>query len=95
MKIFFNILIIDIFINSISAAHNNIIHFIKYGSADSILIESNGKFGLIDSSNSYRYIEQEVESVQIDKSERRNKSMVFKCRWKGPISIKLFRIFKS
>lgn len=42
------------------------IHFIKCGSADSILIESNGKYGLVDSSFPYKYIENEVVSVNID-----------------------------
>ena len=46
----------------------NIVHFIKCGSADSILIESNGKYGLIDSSNPYKDIKNEVEPVQIDES---------------------------
>ena len=46
----------------------NTVHFIKCGSADSILIESNGKYGLIDSSNPYQYIKNEVEHVQIDES---------------------------
>ena len=44
------------------------IHFIKCGSADAILIENNGVFGLIDSSNPYKYIDNEVEHVQIDES---------------------------
>ena len=71
MKLFLNILIIlGIFFNSISAANNNnIVHFIKCGSADSILIESNGKYGLIDSSNPYKYIKNEVVPVQIDSSK--------------------------
>ena len=46
----------------------NIVHFIKCGSADSILIESNNKYGLIDSSNPYEFIQNEVEHVQIDES---------------------------
>ena len=46
----------------------NMIHFIKCGEADSILIESNGKYGLVDSSNPYKFIENEVEHVQIDES---------------------------
>ena len=49
--------------------HNkNIIHFIKCG-YDSILIEGNGRYGLIDASNSYEFIENEVETVQIDKNK--------------------------
>ena len=48
--------------------NRNIVHFIKCGSADSILIESNGKYGLIDSSNPYKDIKNEVEPVQIDES---------------------------
>ena len=44
----------------------NMIHFIKCGSSDSILIESNGKYGLVDSSFPYKYIENEVISVNID-----------------------------
>lgn len=38
-------------LNKISKCNNNIIHFIKCGNSDSILIESNLHFGLIDSSN--------------------------------------------
>ena len=44
------------------------IYFIKCGSSDSILIESNGHFGLVDSSKPYKYIENEVEHVQINES---------------------------
>ena len=47
---------------------NNMIHFINCGQADSILIESNGKYGLIDSSNPYNGPINVVESVQIDES---------------------------
>ena len=64
MRLCLKILIIGIFINTIEAA--NIVHFIKCGSADSILIESNGKYGLIDSSNPYKYIKNEVVPVEID-----------------------------
>lgn len=46
----------------------NIIHFINCGSSDAILLEANGHFGLIDSSNPYQYIQNEVEHVQIDES---------------------------
>ena len=46
----------------------NMIHFIKCGSSDSILIESNGHFGLIDSSRPYKYIENEVEHVEINET---------------------------
>ena len=55
-------------IKSSSNKNRSMIHFIKCGSADSILIESNGKFGLVDTSNPYKFIENEVEPVQIDKS---------------------------
>ena len=56
--------------NKLYVSNNvNIVHFIKCGSADSILIESNGKYGLIDSSNPYQYIKNEVEHVQIDESK--------------------------
>ena len=44
----------------------HIIHFIRCGSSDSILLEACGHYGLIDSSNPYKYIEKEVEHVQID-----------------------------
>ena len=44
------------------------IYFIKCGSSDSIIIESNGHFGLVDSSRSYKYIENEVEHVQINET---------------------------
>ena len=47
----------------------NIIHFIRCGSSDSILIESNGKYGLIDSSNPYKYIKNEIEKVKINLSK--------------------------
>ena len=47
---------------------NNMIHFINCGPSDSILIESNGKYGLVDSSNPYNGSINVVESVQIDKS---------------------------
>ena len=52
--------------------NNNIVHFIKCENGDSILIESKGKYGLIDSSNPFKYIKNEVEPVQIDelKGER-------------------------
>jgi len=56
-------------INQLKSNENkNMVHFIKCGSADSILIESNGKFGLVDTSNPYKYIKKEVEPVQIDES---------------------------
>ena len=51
-----------------SNENRNMVHFIKCGSADSILIESNGRFGLVDTSNPYKYIKNEVEPVQIDES---------------------------
>ena len=44
----------------------HIIHFIRCGSSDSILLEAYGHYGLIDSSNPYKDIEKEVEHVQID-----------------------------
>ena len=50
-------------------ANNNMIHFIKTGSSDSILIESNGRYGLVDTGNPYKNIEHEVEHVQIDESK--------------------------
>ena len=55
-------------IQSNSKENRSMVHFIKCGSADSILIESNGKFGLIDTSNPYKYIENEVEPVQINET---------------------------
>jgi len=51
-----------------SSQNRTIVHFIKCGSADSILIESNGKFGLVDTSNPYKFIENEVESAQINET---------------------------
>ena len=69
MKAFLFIFIIGIIFNSIEAANKNMVHFIKCGSADAILIESNGKYGLIDSSNPYKYVEHEVVPVQIDESK--------------------------
>jgi len=51
-----------------SSRNRTMVHFIKCGSADSILIESNGKFGLVDTSNPYKYIENEVESAQINET---------------------------
>ena len=56
---------INHFINSQEIRKKNIIHFIKCG-YDSILIEGNGRYGLIDSSNNYEFIENEVEKVKID-----------------------------
>ena len=47
---------------------NNMIHFINCGQADSILIESNGKYGLVDSSNPYKGNINDVEPIQIDES---------------------------
>ena len=44
------------------------IHFINCGPSDSILIESNGKYRLVDSSNPYNGSINVVESVQIDES---------------------------
>ena len=48
----------------------HIIHFIRCGSSDSILLEAYGHYGLIDSSNPYKDIEKEVEHVQIDISKK-------------------------
>ena len=42
---------------------NAIIHFINCGQADSILIEQNGRFGLIDASNPYAEATDVVESA--------------------------------
>lgn len=69
MKIFILFIFLFIpFFNSQNINSRNIIHIIKCGH-DSILIESNGRFGLIDASNNYKYIKHEVESLQIDKSK--------------------------
>ena len=57
------------FSNSIIPNNKNIIHFLHCGSSDSIIIESKGEYGLIDSSNPYKYIENEVEKVDIDSSK--------------------------
>ena len=46
----------------------NVIHFFTVGTSDSILIEANGHYGLVDSANPYQFIEHEVEHVQIDES---------------------------
>jgi len=79
-KFFFIFIIIYLFLTDINSQNNiiedqnnllnrNIIHFIKCGNGDSILIESNGKYGLIDAANNYEFIENEVESVQIDENK--------------------------
>ena len=70
MKIFILFFIIPFFnLQNVKKENNkNIIHFIKCG-YDSILIESNGKFGLIDASNNYKYIKNEVEKLQINMFE--------------------------
>ena len=47
---------------------SNMIHFINCGQSDSILIESNGKCGLIVCSNPYNGPINVVESIQIDES---------------------------
>ena len=63
------ILIIEGSLNNTNINHsNNMIYFINCGQADSILIESNGKYGLVDSSNPYNNPINLVESVQIDES---------------------------
>ena len=59
----------NIFEEQNNLLNRNIIHFIKCGNGDSILIESNGKYGLIDAANNYEFIEREVESVQIDENK--------------------------
>ena len=66
----FTLIVFLIFVINFSLIHtgNHMIHFLKCGSADSIIIESNGKYGLIDSSNPYKYIQNEVEPAQIDES---------------------------
>ena len=68
--LFFSFFIIPFFNSQNVKKENNknIIHFIKCG-YDSILIESNGKFGLIDASNNYKYIKNEVEKLQINMFE--------------------------
>ena len=53
---------------STSNSNKSAIYFIKCGKSESILIESNGRFGLIDSSRAYKYIENEVEHVQINET---------------------------
>ena len=78
-KFFLIFIIISLFLTDINSQNNieeqnnllnrNIIHFIKCGNGDSILIESNGKYGLIDAANNYEFIEREVESVQIDENK--------------------------
>ena len=61
-------LITYIFPIIIEENNDNIIHFIKSGNSDSILVEANGHYGLIDTSKPYKYIENEVEHVQINKT---------------------------
>ncbi len=58
-----------LFSNIVSQTPDGVLHFIRCGSGDSILIEENGHFGLIDSSNPYKYIENEVHPVEIDPSK--------------------------
>ena len=67
--IFLSLSLINLISTSIDTESNSVVHFLKCGSADSILIESNGKFGLIDSSNPYKNIENEVEPAEIDGSK--------------------------
>ena len=67
--IFLSLSLINLINTNIDAESNSVVHFLKCGSADAILIESNGKFGLIDSSNPYKNIENEVESAEIDGSK--------------------------
>ena len=48
--------------------NKSFLYFLKVGSADSIIIESNGHFGLVDSSKPYKDIKNEVEHVQINET---------------------------
>ena len=66
--IFINFIIFIFSFSVKEVSNESIIHFIRCGSSDAILIESNGHYGLIDSANPYQYIENEVEHVQIDES---------------------------
>ena len=62
MKIwfFFVILKIAFFFNSRYPHKSNIIHFINCGHGDSILIEGNGHYGLIDSTSHYKVINKKI-----------------------------------
>ena len=78
MKKIFVFLLLNVIFSIVSTSYNennksinsntNLLHFIKCGSSDAILIEANGHYGLVDSSNPYEYIQYEVEHVQIDES---------------------------
>ena len=48
--------------------NKTLIYFIKCGNSDSMIIESNGHFGLVDSSKAYKFIEHEVEHVEINET---------------------------
>ena len=48
--------------------NKTLIYFIKCGKSDSMIIESNGHFGLVDSSKAYKFIEHEVEHVEINET---------------------------
>ena len=48
--------------------NKSFLYFLKVGSSDSIIIESNGHFGLVDSSKPYKDIKNEVEHVQINET---------------------------
>ena len=65
IKIIFNVNCQNLKEESSENKHRNVIHFIKCGE-DSILIEGNGRFGLVDASNSYKYLKNEVERVKIE-----------------------------
>ena len=54
---------------------NGIIHFINCGRSDSILIEQNGKFGLIDASRRYTLATDVVESSGYGGTKYPNKSV--------------------
>ena len=53
---------------------NGIIHFINCGRADSILIEQNGRYGLIDTCKPYLGITDIVESPSKDGEENPDRS---------------------
>ena len=54
---------------------NGIIHFINCGRSDSILIEQNGRFGLIDASRRYTVATDVVESSGIGGTKKPNNSV--------------------
>ncbi len=57
--------------------NRNVIHFIKC-EEDLILIEGNGRFGLVDASNSYKYLKNEVERaiIEINKGKKINRLII-------------------